>query len=67
MTQDRFVFVYLPELRVSGEMLSLGAHMSKVRYIKDGIAYEVYVSNEEFIERGSIGYEEENEQGTDSL
>lgn len=58
MNQDRFLFVYIPDLAVVGEVLSYGAFVSLVTYMKDGIRYEIAMSNDEFIERGSIGYEE---------
>lgn len=58
---DRFVFVYLPEYRCSGIVTELGAHASKVKFSQGGVEHHIYISNEEFIERGSIGIEVEDE------
>jgi len=33
---------------VEGELLSLGAWVSKVRYTFGGVLYEVYLTNDEF-------------------
>lgn len=41
-------YVWLEEERMFAEMVFLGAHFSKVRYSREGIDYEVLVSNDEF-------------------
>lgn len=40
--------VWLEEERTYAELLSLGAFFSTVRYTREGIDYEVLVSNDEF-------------------
>lgn len=61
MSQDRFVFVYVPELNCVAEIISYGAHASTIAYTKNGRSHVMTISNEDFIERASIGYEEEDE------
>lgn len=40
--------IWLIEDRTIGVLIQLGAHVSLVRYAKDGIDYEVYLENDEF-------------------
>lgn len=40
--------VWLPDEHVYGILLSYGAFVSKIRYHKENIAWEVYVPNDEF-------------------
>lgn len=42
--------VWLTEERTFGELVSMGAFYSRVRYFKEGIDYEVYIENDEFEE-----------------
>jgi hypothetical protein len=44
--------VYLQDERVYGIIVSYGAYASKVRYMKNGIYYEVIVENEDIITDG---------------
>jgi len=53
--------VYIIDEECYGITLSIGAHMSLVRYQADGIEHEVFILNEEllFLEDIAIGIEEE--------
>lgn len=59
MSGRRNEIVWLTEERTYGELLSLGAHYSMVRYTRGGIDYEVLVSNDEF----DIKYDGEDDDG----
>lgn len=41
--------IYLTEDRKYGYLLSLGAHMSRVLFVEDGIEIDTYVENDEYI------------------
>lgn len=41
-------YVYLIHENMMAELVSLGAHMSLIRYSKDGVLTEEYVLNDEF-------------------
>jgi len=41
-------YVWLTDERTFAELVRLGAHFSTVRYTREGIDYEVIVSNDEF-------------------
>jgi hypothetical protein len=41
-------FIYIHSEGVYGELISYGAHVSKVRYFKDKNMYETYVENDDF-------------------
>jgi len=41
-------FIYIHSEEVYGELVSYGAHVSKVRYIKDKTMFETYVENDDF-------------------
>jgi hypothetical protein len=41
--------VWLPYLRVYGELISLGAWYSTIKYVTGGVEFEVFVDNEEFV------------------
>lgn len=41
-------YVWLHEERMFAELVFLGAYYSQVRYTREGIDYEVLVSNDEF-------------------
>lgn len=43
-------YVYLMDERVFGIIVSYGAYASRVRYLKNGIFYEVVVENTDLIE-----------------
>lgn len=66
---DRIQIVWLHEEQCHGSIVKEGAYVSKVRYQKDGIDYEVYVDNEEFSIIDEIGFEhiEEYDDGSDTL
>lgn len=50
MSNREAELVWLTEERVHGWLLgSMGAFFSMVHYIKDGIEYDVWVENDEFI------------------
>lgn len=49
-TGDNYV-VYIPHEGVFGVVVSLGAHVSMVRYNLGGIEYEVYMENDDFMLR----------------
>lgn len=53
--------VYIPDEECYGVTLSIGAHVSLVRYQSEGIDHEVFLLNEDimFIENITIGLEEE--------
>ena len=42
--------VYLQDEQVWGIIVSYGAFISRVRYIKDGVSYDIFVENEEFMD-----------------
>ncbi len=41
-------FIYIHSEGIYGELVSYGAHVSKVRYIKDKTMFETYVENDDF-------------------
>jgi len=43
-------FVYLEDEDVWGIITSYGAYVSRVKYFKDGVYYNVLVENEEFMD-----------------
>lgn len=47
-----YPIVFLQDEQVFGTIVSYGAHVSKVKYVKDGISYEVWVENEDILEEG---------------
>lgn len=53
--------VYIPDEECYGVIVSMGAHVSLVKYTVDGLDCEVFILNEEliFVEDISIGLEEE--------
>lgn len=57
---QRFL-VYLSEEECYGVVSSFGAFASLVKYIKDGIDYEIFIANEDliFLDEISIGIQEE--------
>lgn len=40
--------IYIHSEGVYGEIISFGAHASKVKYIKDKTMFETYIENEDF-------------------
>jgi hypothetical protein len=56
--------IWIHSEKVYGEVISYGAHVSVVRYIKDKTVFETYLENEEFDIVEEIKYpefwEEEN-------
>jgi hypothetical protein len=42
--------VYLQDEQVIGVVVSYGAYVSRVRYVKDGVSYEVFVENEDIMD-----------------
>lgn len=42
--------VYLQDEQVFGTIISYGAYVSRVHYIKDGTSYEVFVENEDIMD-----------------
>lgn len=57
-----FSIVYIIEEKCFGTIVSLGAHVSRINYRKDGIEYTVDFLNEEFeiVEESGINYIEED-------
>lgn len=54
--------VWIPEARAYGYIVGgLGAYVTKIWYIKDGIEYEVFLENDEFeiMEDGPFEYDDE--------
>ena len=45
-----YPIVYLQDEETFGIIVSYGAYVSKVKYWKDGIAYEVFVENEDIMD-----------------
>lgn len=43
-----YTIVYIPDERVYGEALSIGAYASKIKYTKDGFEYNLVLLNEDF-------------------
>lgn len=41
-------FIYIHSEGIYGELVSYGAHVSKVRYIKDKTMFETYIENDDF-------------------
>lgn len=54
--------VWLVDERTYAQLVSLGAYFSKVKYTREGIDYEVLVSNDEFeyIEGEDAASDDEN-------
>ena len=42
-------FVYLEDEGVWGIITEYGAYVSRVKYMKDGVSYDILVENEEFM------------------
>jgi len=42
--------VYLQDEQVIGTIVSYGAYVSRVRYEKDGVSYDVFVENEDIMD-----------------
>jgi hypothetical protein len=53
-----YTIVYIPEEKVFGEVLSLGAYASRVHFIKDGFEHDIYLMNEDFIVVEQVNIEE---------
>lgn len=56
------VIVWIPSEKCYGEIIRELAHVSLVRFMKDGVDFEVYMSDEDFDVFGTrriIGYEVE--------
>ena len=55
-------YVWIPDERVYGILVSSGAYFSTVAYSVDGITYQVVMSNDEFEYFGDYGidYYDEN-------
>jgi hypothetical protein len=47
------------EEHVTAELISLGAHSSRVKYFTNGIQYDEIVMNEDFIPYDELGFEYE--------
>ena len=47
-------FIYIHSEGIYGELVSYGAHVSKVRYIKDKTLFETYVENDDFESAAAI-------------
>jgi hypothetical protein len=47
------------EERVTAELVSFGAHYSRVKFFYNGIEYDEIVSNEEFVHYEDLGFEYE--------
>lgn len=47
-----YPIVFLQDEQVFGTIVSYGAHASKVRYVKYGVSFEVWVENEDILEEG---------------
>lgn len=45
-----YPIVYLQDEQVFGIIVSHGAFASKVKYVKDGVSFEVWVENEDILE-----------------
>lgn len=48
-------YVWLLDERVYAQLISLGAYASHIKYTKDGIDYNVTISNEDFEYFGEYG------------
>lgn len=51
--------IWMIEERVTGELVSLGAHSSRVQFTLDGIHYDENVMNDEYIFLDDLGIEYE--------
>ena len=41
--------IWIIDERIYGELVTMGAYYSTVRYVRDGLEYEVDLENDEFI------------------
>ena len=46
---QRHMIVFIKDEEVFGQVIHLGAHVSTIRYQKDGFEYELLMENDEFI------------------
>ena len=46
---DKVIVIHIPDEEAFGTVEQHGAFVSLVRYEKDGIEYEVFLENEEFV------------------
>jgi hypothetical protein len=51
--------VWMIEEHVTAELISFGAHSSRVKYFTNGIEYDEIVMNEDFIPYDELGVEYE--------
>lgn len=51
--------VWMIEEQVTAELVSFGAHSSRVKYFTNGIQYDEIVMNEDFIPYDELGFEYE--------
>jgi hypothetical protein len=61
--QDKVIIIHIPEEEVLGTVEQYGAFVSLVKYKKDGMEYEVFLENEEFVIVNELlfeHFEEEN-------
>ncbi len=62
--EDKYIIVWIHEEQIYGTLVSEGAFVSKIKYSKDGIEYNVLLENDEFTIIEEIGFmhiEEDNE------
>jgi hypothetical protein len=60
---DKVIIIFIPDEVVFGTIEQYGAFVSLVKYEKDGIDYEVFLENEEFVIVNELlfeHFEEEN-------
>jgi len=60
---DKVTIIFIPDEVVFGTIEQYGAFVSLVKYEKDGIDYEVFLENEEFVVVNELlfeHFEEEN-------
>jgi hypothetical protein len=51
--------IWMIEEQVTAELVSFGAHSSRVKYFTNGIEYDEIVMNEDFITYDKLGFEYE--------
>ncbi len=60
---DKVIIIFIPDEEVFGTIEQYGAFVSLVKYEKDGIDYEIFLENEEFVIVNELlfeHFEEEN-------
>lgn len=59
MHQPEYIWIFVDDKRFLGTLINYGAYWSTVRYIKDGMEYEVLIENNEWEPWEEYFYEQE--------